>query len=102
RVALLLEDYDFFVADPAHFCNRLMALTELRGKTVVEGWIEKVGAGKTPEVVLELLTQHYDPMYAQSIRRNFRQYGEATVYPLPDRSQKAITQAASELIQLAG
>ncbi|MBE0587008.1 MAG: tRNA 2-selenouridine(34) synthase MnmH, partial [Hydrogenophaga sp.] len=35
RVALLLEDYDFFVQDSAHFCQRLEALTELRGKAVV-------------------------------------------------------------------
>ncbi|MEZ5705298.1 MAG: tRNA 2-selenouridine(34) synthase MnmH [Burkholderiaceae bacterium] len=101
RVALLLEDYDFFVADPAHFCSRLKALVELRGKAVVEGWIEKVEAGKTHEVVLELLTQHYDPMYAQSIRRNFKQYDQATVYPLPERSLDTLDLAARELMQLA-
>ncbi|MBU4322207.1 MAG: tRNA 2-selenouridine(34) synthase MnmH, partial [Gammaproteobacteria bacterium] len=48
RVALLLEDYDFFVQDSAHFCQRLEALTELRGKAVVEGWIAQVQAGQTP------------------------------------------------------
>jgi tRNA 2-selenouridine synthase len=101
RVGLLMEDYDFFVADPAHFCDRLMALVELRGKAVVEGWIEKVRAGKTAEVVLELLTLHYDPMYAQSIRRNFKQYGQALACPLPDRSEEAIIRAARQLIQTA-
>jgi tRNA 2-selenouridine synthase len=101
RVGLLMEDYDFFVADPAHFCDRLMALVELRGKAVVEGWIEKVRAGKTAEVVLELLTLHYDPMYAQSIRRNFKQYGQALACSLPDRSEEAIIRAARQLIQTA-
>jgi tRNA 2-selenouridine synthase len=98
RVALLLEDYDFFVQDPAHFCSRLQALTELRGKAVVDAWIEKINAGNTPEVVLELLTQHYDPMYSQSIKRNFVQYGEATPVLLADRSANSLAQTAKQLI----
>ena len=98
RVALLLEDYDFFVQDPIHFCNRLQALTELRGKTVVDGWMEKVSAGKTPSVVLELLTQHYDPMYSASIQRNFKQYGQAQACVLADRSASTLTHVAESLI----
>ncbi len=98
RVALLLEDYDFFVTDPAHFCQRLEALTELRGKAVVGEWIEKVKAGQTPAVVLELLTQHYDPMYAQSIERNFKQYGQALPCALKDRSSAALSDLARSLL----
>jgi tRNA 2-selenouridine synthase len=98
RVALLLEDYDFFVKDPAFFCQRLEALTELRGKAVVGEWIEKVCAGDTPKVVLELLTQHYDPMYAASIRRNFLQYGEAILCQLADRSETAMARVARDLL----
>src|SRR3990167_822066 len=98
RVALLLEDYDFFVQDPVSFCSRLEALTELRGKAVVSTWIEKVQQGHTPEVVLELLTQHYDPMYAQSIARNFKCYGQALPCVLRDRSAEALADAARRLI----
>jgi len=97
RVALLLEDYDFFVADSEHFCRRLEALTELRGKAMVGGWIDKVNQGQTPEVVLELLTQHYDPMYAQSIERNFTQFPQALPCQLPDRSVKSLAEAARQL-----
>lgn len=97
RVALLLEDYDFFVTNPAHFCERLQALTELRGKAVVGDWIENVQAGQTSKVVLELLTQHYDPMYAASIRRNFSQYGQARACVLADRSPAALAAAARSL-----
>jgi tRNA 2-selenouridine synthase len=97
RVALLLEDYDFFVTDPVHFCDRLQALVELRGKDVVDGWVEKVAAGKTPEVVLELLTQHYDPMYSASIKRNFKQYGLAQACVLANRSAQALSVAAEKL-----
>lgn len=102
RVALLLEDYDFFVQDPEHFCQRLQALTGLRGREVVSGWVDRVRAGHTPEVVLELLLQHYDPMYAASIRRNFVQYGQARVQTLADRSGASMQAAARELLGLPG
>jgi tRNA 2-selenouridine synthase len=98
RVALLLEDYEFFVKDPDFFCQRLEALTELRGKAVIGEWIEKVKVGDMPAVVLELLTRHYDPMYAQSIERNFRQYGQARICPLRDRSPAALQDLARALL----
>lgn len=102
RVGLLLEDYDFFVQDPEHFCQRLQALVELRGREVVNDWIERVRAGRTPEVVLDLLLHHYDPMYSASIRRNFVQYGQAAICVLPDRSAESMVRAARELIAPPG
>lgn len=98
RVALLLEDYDFFVKDSEHFCQRLEALTELRGKAVVEAWIARVRSGQTPQVVLELLKQHYDPMYAASITRNFKFYHQAQRCELSNRSGDALGNAAARLI----
>jgi tRNA 2-selenouridine synthase len=71
RVALLLDEYDFFVADTEAFCVRLDALRPLRGHDVVAGWQEAARAGRAAEVVRELLTSHYDPVYLQSMRRNF-------------------------------
>lgn len=98
RVALLLEDYDFFVRDSEHFCARLQALTELRGHATVNGWIALVRAGRIPEVVQALLSQHYDPGYAASIRRNFAQYSRATPLALPDRSTGSLAAAARQLM----
>ena len=71
RVALLIEDYDFFVTDTAAFCERLDALRALRGNEVVNAWQEAARAGHTPEVVRDLLVNHYDPIYAQSMKRNY-------------------------------
>ena len=71
RVALLLEDYGHFVTDTGAFCDRLGALRATRGHEVVEAWQAAAYAGRTPQVVRELLVQHYDPIYAQSIKRNF-------------------------------
>ena len=97
RVALLLEDYDWFVHQPEFFCERLAALTELRGKEVVQGWQERVRAGRTPEVVRELLVHHYDPMYAASIQRNFKQWGQAMPIRARDRSAEAMDALAVQL-----
>jgi len=101
RVRLLLEDYDFFVRDPALFCQRLAALTELRGQAVVRGWQDAVAAGRIEEVVRELLVRHYDPGYAASIGRNFSRYGEAAVVAPRDRSAAALEEVAAQLVRAA-
>jgi tRNA 2-selenouridine synthase len=71
RVELLLEDYAFFVRDPGAFCARLDALVDLRGRETVARWQAEARAGRVPGVVRELLVAHYDPIYAQSMRRNY-------------------------------
>ena len=98
RVALLLEDYAFFVQDPELFCRRLDALVELRGKSVVERWQEQVRSGQTPEVVRELLVRHYDPGYAASIQRNFQHYPAAKTIAPRDRTARAMAELASEIL----
>ena len=98
RVALLMEDYDFFLQDPDFFCQRLEALTALRGKATVDAWTAQVRQGHAVQVVKELLTLHYDPVYAASIQRNFSQYGQATPCPLPNRTDAAMDALAAQLL----
>ena len=71
RVALLIADYDHFVADPETFCERLDALRAQRGHETVNEWQAAVRAGRSTEVVHALLALHYDPIYLQSMQRNF-------------------------------
>jgi tRNA 2-selenouridine synthase len=98
RVALLMEDYDFFVKDRAFFCEKLVALTQLRGKVQVGQWQNMVRAGDTESVVRELLERHYDPGYAVSIQRNFKRYGQARELALADRSPEAMAKLARSLV----
>lgn len=102
RVALLLEDYRFFVQDPALFCARLDALTALRGTAVVQAWHDKVNAGDIETVVRELLATHYDPGYARSIARNFSQYETSKKIAPFDRSTGAMAELAHEILAQAG
>ena len=98
RVALLLEDYDFFVSDIEFFCNRLAALTEARGKAVVGDWQARARSGDVAPVVRELLLKHYDPVYLQSMRRNFVQYETAEQVSPEGRGAEAMTALARSLL----
>ena len=71
RVALLIDEYDFFVTDVDAFCARLDALRALRGNAVVEGWQDAARSGDIAAVVRDLLDRHYDPIYLESMQRNF-------------------------------
>ena len=71
RVDLLIDDYAFFVADTKAFSSRLDALRTLRGNATIDAWQDAAAAGDTRRVVRELLTTHYDPVYLQSMQRNF-------------------------------
>lgn len=98
RVALLLEDYDFFVRDGEAFCERLDALAELKSKKVVEDWKAQVRSGQTQNVVRDLLLSHYDPVYRQSMARNFRQFGQARDIQPRDRSVAAMQALAQQMV----
>ena len=98
RVALLLEDYDYFVKDAEFFCKRLDVLIPLRGRAVVEGWQAQARSGHMAEVVEDLLHNHYDPSYLSSMVRNFRQYGEAKAYAPTSHSHEAFAELAQDLV----
>jgi tRNA 2-selenouridine synthase len=101
RVQLLLEDYAYFVANPEHFCNRLEVLTAQRGKAVVQAWKESVVRGDLAAVVHDLLLTHYDPVYLQSMQRNFSQFAQALDVAPDGRSASAMDTAAAQLKGLA-
>ena len=94
RVKLLLEDYAFFVEHPPQFCLRLDALTAQRGKAVIEEWKKSVMRGDLAGVVRALLADHYDPVYLQSMQRNFQGFSTARTFLLPDRHAHAMQTVA--------
>ncbi len=98
RVQLLLEDYDFFVKDIAFFCDRLGALTQARGKEVVTSWQTRARNGDVASVVRELLVDHYDPVYLQSMQRNFAQYPARNTIAPANRSVDAMQILAQEML----
>ena len=98
RVALLLEDYDFFVRDPDYFCRQLDPLLALRGRETVAGWQAGARAGRFGEVFLDLMRRHYDPGYDKSIRAHFAGYDAAPALALADGSAASLDAAVRGLL----
>ena len=98
RVALLMEDYAFFVVDKDLFCRRLDALVAIRGKAVVEAWKDSIHRGRLEDVVRDLLVIHYDPTYAASMVRNFTQSNRATACVAQNRHADSLRQVAQALL----
>jgi tRNA 2-selenouridine synthase len=100
RVQFLLHDYAHFVNDVASFNERLNALRDLRGTAVVRRWQEQATAGQLPAVVQELLTEHYDPVYLKSMRRNYAQFEAAPTLTLTDAQGPSLQAAATTLLAM--
>ncbi len=98
RVALLMEDYDHLVKDVDYFCGRLDALIAIKGRSVVQAWQAQARAGEFSPVVLDLLHNHYDPAYLQSMVRNFKQFDSAATLLPKDRSPESMTLIAQQVV----
>jgi tRNA 2-selenouridine synthase len=101
RVDLLMQDYAHFVSEPAHLSERLDALRQARGHSAIEAWQAGLAAGHLREVVQDLLTQHYDPVYLRSMGRNFSGFESAALLQLPDGSPASLKSAALQVLALA-
>jgi tRNA 2-selenouridine synthase len=97
RVRLLMEDYQHFCADPAALNAQLDHLVQLHGRARIDAWHEMATGGRLPELVDELLVQHYDPAYLRSIDRNFVQFAQADVLELADIGKEDFLAAAHRL-----
>jgi len=98
RIALLMEEYPFFVSDTSAFAQRLDALINLKGKAVVDAWKDALSRGEVSSVVESLLESHYDPTYLKSISRNFRQHTQALVVSPRDRHSASFDALAQSVV----
>jgi tRNA 2-selenouridine synthase len=97
RVRLLMEDYRHFAGDPQALNSQLDHLVQLHGRPKIDAWHALANSGAMPELVDQLLVDHYDPAYLRSIDRNFVLYGQAQVLALDDIGQEDFAAAARSL-----
>jgi tRNA 2-selenouridine synthase len=97
RVRLLMEDYEHFALNPTILNTQLDCLLNLHGHEKIGRWHDMANTGRMPELVEELLVDHYDPAYLRSIDRNFAQYAQADTLALEDISEEAFLAAARHL-----
>jgi tRNA 2-selenouridine synthase len=99
RVALLLQEYGFFAADPERFCRLIDGLIELRGRETVLRWQRQARAGAWADVFAEMMREHYDPLYLRSMDKHFRHLAQAPRLPLRDGGNDSLAAAARELLK---
>ncbi len=97
RVRLLMEDYHHFTDSPALLNAQLDCLVKLHGREKIGAWHALSNGGQMPELVDQLLVEHYDPAYVRSIDRNFVQFNKAEVLELADITKIDFLAAARHL-----
>ena len=97
RVALLMDEYAHFLADPDALAARLHHLVPLHGRATIDRWIESARAGAFDALVRELLVAHYDPAYTRSIERNFPRIADAYTVTPDDVSAEAFAVLARDV-----
>ncbi|RJG21187.1 tRNA 2-selenouridine(34) synthase MnmH [Massilia cavernae] len=97
RVRLLMEDYEHFTQSPEMLNAQLDCLVKLHGREKIDSWHGMANSGRMPELVAQLLAEHYDPAYLKSIDRNFVQFDKAEVVELGDISKDDFLAAARRL-----
>ncbi len=97
RVDFLLRDYDYFTADPAWLETRLGALRGLLSNEILARWNGLAAAGSWPELVGELLTLHYDPLYERSQGANYAGYSSSRRFTTDNLNDAGISDLAQRI-----
>jgi len=98
RVAFLIGDYDYFLADPASLKAKLDYLRELQSSETLSRWNVLIDAGDWPALVGELLALHYDPLYRRSQGRNYANFADAPRFETGDLSPAGLKNLAREIL----
>jgi tRNA 2-selenouridine synthase len=97
RVALLLEDYAHFVAEPQALAAKLELLRSLHGAERIAQWQDHLAHGRWQPLVRSRLESHYDPAYNRSLMRNYRDAQTGTAVPIRDISPEGFLRVARAL-----
>jgi tRNA 2-selenouridine synthase len=98
RVALLKDEYEHFLVATDVLSKRLVRLSPLYGKKVVERWGAMAAGGDHDALIDELLTLHYDPTYTRSIEQNFPRQPEALIAEVRDISSSGFRALARDVL----
>ncbi len=100
RVDCLMEDYAHFLEDSQSLEKLLTLLTQRYGKVQITKWQALSQEKNFRTLVDELLLNHYDPAYSDSIQRNFPNYAKAQKLVLQSASSAAYRELADQLLDL--
>ncbi|HMM55166.1 MAG TPA: tRNA 2-selenouridine(34) synthase MnmH [Candidatus Desulfobacillus sp.] len=98
RVAFLIGDYEYFLADPALLKEKLACLDGLQSRETLARWDAIVDAGDWPALVGELLEHHYDPLYRRSQGRNYVHFADAPRFASDDLGPVGLERLARQIL----
>ncbi|MCX7960884.1 MAG: tRNA 2-selenouridine(34) synthase MnmH [Burkholderiales bacterium] len=101
RVALLMDDYRHFFADPTALAAQLDGLARLHGRARVAEWKALAARGEWRALVARLLEEHYDPAYRRSSQAHYARLGKARRLAIDSAEPAAFAAAAEELAREA-
>jgi tRNA 2-selenouridine synthase len=99
RVALLLDEYRHFRADPDALGAQLDCLAGLHGRDKVGEWKSLAARGEWRDFVARLLLEHYDPAYRRSSTQNFAHLAQAPTLRIDSPDDGAFGRAAASLLK---
>lgn len=98
RVAFLLEDYAYFLADPAWLLEAFTRFQGMQSNETLARWRTMVGEREFEPLVRELLEKHYDPLYQRSQSRNYADHDAARTLAADDLSPDAVRALARRVL----
>ncbi len=102
RVQLLMDEYRHWRESPDALIAQFARLANLHGNARVACWSALARSGDWTALVDTLLREHYDPAYARSTPKHFRQYESAIAIALSLREDAELKKAARSLIDAIG
>lgn len=101
RVAMLTEEYQHFVADPALLGTQLDCLVAHYGQERIGAWKTLAANGIWDTLVRELLENHYDPAYTRSTLKHYPHHAEGMRLEVTADSDAAFAQLAAQCLARA-
>lgn len=98
RIAFLLDDYAYFLADPPRLKEKLACLRELQGSETLAQWNALIDTGNWSALVAQLLAKHYDPLYRRSQGKNYTGFSTASRFPTDDLSPAGLEHLARNIL----
>ena len=96
RTHFLIRHYAHFLQQPELLLKQLRRLHEMHGSARIESWATLADDGQWEALVSDLLTQHYDPAYDRSMKRNYQQLNQASIVRWPDGVPPHLTSTDAE------
>ncbi|CAN5335145.1 tRNA 2-selenouridine(34) synthase MnmH [soil metagenome] len=98
RLEFLLRDYSYLGDDRERLGLQVGSLRGLHSNETLARWREWAADGNLRELFRELMTEHYDPLYARSQRSHLTRYAAAPTVVATELSAEGIGRVADEVL----